>query len=258
MQTAPYQNEQIRSASAILHRIFGDALLGVYLHGSAVSGGLQPQSDIDLLVVVDSELTESQRNGLLMDLLRLSGRHPAVPGGPRCLEVVVFCQSELVRGDYPARAEFVYGEWLRDAFEAGESPIPERDPEYSLVIAQAREEAIPLLGPPGDELLTEVSPEHVRQAMRDALPDLLNGLHGDERNVLLTLARMWHTASTGKFITKDAAATWAIPRLSGPDAMTLEHARRAYLGEVTDDWSSQSDAAQKLAGHMGEYVTDLL
>ena len=94
--------------------------------------------------------------------------------------------------------------------------------------------------------------------MRDALPDLLEGFHGDARNVLLTLARMWHTANTGIFVTKDAAARWAISRLSGPDAKTLDHARRAYLGEVTDDWSSWSDAAQQLAGQMGEYVTNSL
>lgn len=258
MQTAPHKMDQIQSALEILHRILGDALLGVYLHGSAVSGGLQPQSDIDLLAVAESELNESQRHGLVMDLLCLSGPHPVVPGGPRCLEVMVFCQSDLARGDFPARAEFVYGEWLRDAFEAGESPMPERDPEYSLVIAQARQEAIPLRGPPVDELLPAVAPEQVRRAMRDALPDLLDGLHGDERNVLLTLARMWHTASTGKFVTKDAAAKWAIPRLSSPNAITLDHARRAYLGQITDDWSSHGDAAQQLARHMGEYVSNSL
>ncbi|MDD9724561.1 aminoglycoside adenylyltransferase family protein [Roseovarius sp. SK2] len=258
MQVALHQTEQIQSALLILRRRLGDALLGVYLHGSAVTGGLRPQSDIDLMAVVQSELTESQRDGLLLDLLRLSGRHPAVPGGPRCLEVIVFCHGDLTPHDYPARAEFVYGEWLREAFEAGETPVPERDPEYSLVLAQAHQEAISLFGPPRSELLTDVSTEHVNQAMRDALPDLLDGLRGDERNVLLTLARMWHTASTGRFITKDAAAEWAIPRLSGSDAMALDHARRAYLGEVTDDWSSEGDAARELAGRMSENVTNAM
>ncbi|WP_299794290.1 aminoglycoside adenylyltransferase family protein [uncultured Marivita sp.] len=258
MQVALHQTEQIQSAFLILRRRLGDALLGVYLHGSAVTGGLRPQSDIDLMAVVQSELTESQRDGLLLDLLRLSGRHPAVPGGPRCLEVIVFCHGDLTPHDYPARAEFVYGEWLRKAFEAGETPVPERDPEYSLVLAQAHQEAISLFGPPRSELLTDVSTEHVNQAMRDALPDLLDGLRGDERNVLLTLARMWHTASTGRFITKDAAAEWAIPRLSGSDAMALDHARRAYLGEVTDDWSSEGDAARELAGRMSENVTNAM
>ena len=88
MQLAALHRQQIQSALLILRRRLGDALLGVYLHGSAASGGLQPQSDIDLLAVVQSELTESQRNGLLLDLLHLSGRHPAVPGRARCLEVM--------------------------------------------------------------------------------------------------------------------------------------------------------------------------
>ena len=139
MQTAPHQDEQIRSTLALLRRVLGDALLGAYLHGSAVSGGLRPQSDIDLLAVVDAALAASQRKALLMDLLRLSGRHPAAAGAPRCLEVMVFCKADLAGGDYPAQAEFLYGEWLRSAFEAGEIPIPERDPEYSLIIAQARQ-----------------------------------------------------------------------------------------------------------------------
>lgn len=115
-----------------------------------------------------------------------------------------------------------------------------------------------MLGPSGDVLLTEVPPGHVRQGMRDALPDVLDGFHGDERNALLTLARMWHTASTGEFITKDAAASWAIPRLSGQQATTLDYARRAYLGEVTDDWTRQGDAAQQLAERMGEQVASSL
>jgi predicted nucleotidyltransferase len=258
MQSAPYHTEQIQSALSILHRRLGDALLGVYLHGSAVSGGLQPESDIDLLAVTESKLTANQRNGLWMDLLRFPGRHPAVPGGARCLEVMVFRQSDLANGDYLARVEFVYGEWLREGFEAGERSMPERDPEYSLVIAQAHQEAFPLFGPPREALLPEISADHVKQAMRDVLPDLLDGLPGDERNVLLTLARMWHTACTGKFVTKDAAAEWAIPLLSSSDAMALDHARRAYLGEVTDDWNIQGEAARELARRISENVTNSL
>ena len=258
MRTAPEQTEQIRSALAALRGILGDALIGVYLHGSAVSGGLRPHSDIDLLAVVERDLTEDQRDALLTTLLRLSGRHPAVPGEPRCLEVIAFCRSDLAEAELPARAAFVYGEWLREAFEAGERPMPAWDPEYTLVVAQARHQAMPLLGPPTDALLPDVPRTLVREAMRDALPALLDGLRGDERNVLLTLARMWRTADTGAFVAKDAAAAWAIPRLRAKDAATLEYARRAYLGEVAEDWRKRRDAAQRLAAQLADHVTKSL
>lgn len=252
------QTDQIRAITAILKSVLGDALVALYLHGSAVSGKLRPQSDIDLLAVIDRDITNDQRNELLTELMQISGRHPAAPGGPRCIEVIAFRLSDLSENSFPMRAEFIYGEWLRDAFEAGETPMPTRDPEYTLVLAQARQETIPLIGQCASELLPEISLEHVRHAMRDALPALLHGLLGDERNVLLTLARMWRTAKTGEFVAKDVAAGWAIPQMSDQDATILDYARRAYLGEIIDEWGSRRTDAKILAEHLRERVIELL
>lgn len=256
-KSTPEQTDQMRAAKAALKGVLGRALIAVYLHGSAVSGKLRPQSDIDLLAVVDRNMTDDQRDDLLTALLRISARHPAARGGPRCIEVMVFLLSDLSENGFPPRAEFTYGEWLRDEFEAGEIPMPTRDPEYTLVLAQARQEAIPLVGQCASELLPGIPLEHVRQAMGEALPALLHGLQGDERNVLLTLARMWHTASTGEFVTKNAAAAWAIPQISDQDAATLDYARRAYLGEIIDEWGSRGCDTQRLAEHLRERVIEL-
>ncbi len=259
MQASPLEHtNQIRAATAALRRVLGDALLAVYLHGSAVSGTLQPQSDIDLLAVVDRAMRDDQRHDLLKALLRISARHPAVPGGPRCLEIMVFLLSDLSENGFPARAEFTYGEWLRDAFEAGDMPMPTRHPECTLVLAQAHREAVALIGPCASELLPEISPQHVRQAMAEALPTVLGALRGDERNVLLALAGLWRTASTGEFVRKDAAAAWAIPHMPDQEAVTLDYARRAYLGEIIDEWGTRWDDARRLAEHLHGRVMELL
>lgn len=94
--------------------------------------------------------------------------------------------------------------------------------------------------------------------MRDALAALLEGLRGDERNVLLTLARMWRTASTGEFVTKDAAASWAIAQIRNQEAATLDYARRAYLGEIVDEWKSGWDDAKQAAELLSARITGLL
>lgn len=256
---AEKSQEQISTVVAALCNIFGNSLIAVYLHGSGVSGELRPQSDIDLLAVVDRGMTEDDRAELLALLLPLSGRHPAVPNGPRCLELMVFSRIDLARRLYPARAEFVFGEWLRDAFEAGETPMPQHDPEFTLVLAQARQEAIPLFGPGANELLPEVPEQVVREAMRDLLPALLNAVNQDTRNVLLTLARMWRTATSGAFASKNDAAIWALPELNDQDASTLDYARQAYLGEVQDnDWQNRRDAAKRLAEQLALNVTEAM
>ncbi|MCL2892023.1 aminoglycoside adenylyltransferase domain-containing protein [Brenneria tiliae] len=76
--------------------------------------------------------------------------------------------------------------------------------------------------------------------------------------VLLTLARMWRTASTMEFVAKEAAAAWAIPQIPHQDAATLDYARRAYLGEIVDKWENRFDDAQRLAGHLLACITELL
>jgi len=39
---------------------------------------------------------------------------------------------------------------------------------------------------------------YVWKAFKESLPRLIAGIRGDERNVILTLARMWLTVSSGK------------------------------------------------------------
>ncbi|MFC3072978.1 aminoglycoside adenylyltransferase domain-containing protein [Shinella pollutisoli] len=250
--------EQAQAASETLRGLFGDALRAVYLHGSAVSGGLRPGSDVDLLAVLDRPMAEAERESLLSALLRLSGRHPAPRGGPRCIEVMVFLTADLAAADYPARVEFLYGEWLRQAFAAGQRPVPVRDPENTLVLAQARRQARPLIGPAAGTLLPDIPAGQVRRAMRDALPALLAGLEDDARNVLLTLARMWRTAETGAFVAKGDAAAWAAARMPAGEAETLAAARAAYLGGTADERADRQAAVRATAAYLQRRVTALL
>lgn len=233
---------------------FGTDLCGVWLHGSAVSGGLRPGSDIDLLVVTARSMTPEMRRCLLDTLLRQSAPYPARPGGTRCLEVLVFRADRLASGGYPAEAEFVYGEWLRAAFEAGEMPAVTADPEFTLVLAQARGQALALLGPPADRVLPEVPAADVRRAMGDALPALMGGLQGDARNCLLTLARMWRTACCGDFVSKDVAAAWAMERLAAPAAVVLGEARAGYLAGVPEMPGDPDDRVRQAARDLYDRV----
>lgn len=57
---------------------------------------------------------------------------------------------------------------------------------------------------------------------------------------------------------KDEAALWAIPRLARDKALTLAHARQAYLGEVTDNWHGGRDAARRLADQLALNVTEAM
>ena len=246
--------EEALQARSIVQRCLTESLLAIYLHGSAVGCGLRPDSDVDLLVVVDQPMTLPVRRCLLAELMAVSGRHPAEPGGPRPLELIIFQRADLISPTYPPRCAFIYGEWLRQAFEAGEVPEPVSDPELTLVLAQARQEASPLMGPDPAELLPVIARTDILRATRDILPTLLERMEGDERNVLLTLTRMWRTLETGDFVAKDVAAEWAVPRLSASSAALVENAREAYLGLRKDEWQPKQQIVRDAARELSEKV----
>jgi predicted nucleotidyltransferase len=45
---------QVQSVLQLIDEVFGGDVLGAYLHGSAVLGGLRPTSDLDILVALSS------------------------------------------------------------------------------------------------------------------------------------------------------------------------------------------------------------
>ncbi len=233
-------------ALSVVRERLRKSLLAVYLHGSAVSGGLRSHSDVDVLAVTGSPMEPESRMRLAADLMEISGRHPFAPGGQRPIELIIFMRANLATPTYPARCDFIYGEWLRNAYEAGEIPGPVCDPELTLVLAQARREAKALSGPEPDELLPMIPQADIRRAIGDCLPALAESFAGDERNVLLTLARMWRTLVDSEFVPKDVAAEWAESRLPEEHAVVLADARRAYLGLCEDAWSQRQEARRTM------------
>lgn len=233
----------------IVEELIGRDLAGMYLFGSALVGGLRADSDIDVLAVSRQSLSTEARAQLVARLMTVSGKIGNARA-VRPLEVTVVRLDDVASWRYPPFREFLYGEWLRDRFEQGFVPGREADPDLAIVLTTVRESSLPLRGPPAEKLLAPIPRKDLFLALRESLPSLLGGLQGDERNVLLTLARMWRTAATGEIVPKDVAAGWAIDLLPEPQARTLDVARRAYLGDLEDDWSDQGDPVAHLVEHM--------
>jgi len=244
-------------AMAAARECLGASLVGAYLHGSAVAGGLRLDSDVDLLLVVDRPIPDQIRPRFLTDLMRVSGTSDR-RDVRRPLELIVFNAADLERLSYPVPSEFVYGEWLRSAFESGSVPQPETSPEFTVLIEQTRRAALTLAGPPPQHLLPAIPDELLRCAIGDARQELLATLEGDERNVLLTLARMWYTLETGEIVPKDVAALWATLRLSEAAAAVMDRARLAYLGLAEDEWSGQRSQVMNAACELNDRLAALL
>jgi len=232
--------------AGLLRRVVGEGeLLGVYLHGSAVLGGLRQDSDIDVLGVVRRSLTERQRRVLVDELLSVSGRN-----GCRYVELTVVVQDDVRPWRYPPVCDFLYGDWLRGEFERGVLPAPEVSHDLAPLLTMVLQGDAPLFGPPPAALLDPVPHADLLRGITAGVPELMADLDHDTRNVLLTLARIWMTLSTGVVGAKDEAARWAGERLPVERRGVLGRARGAYLGEAGELGEGARGCAEAMAAEI--------
>jgi streptomycin 3"-adenylyltransferase len=70
--------------------------------------------------------------------------------------------------------------------------------------------------------------------MLELVDPILEGLHEDPTNAILTLCRIYCTLVTGEFVPKDVAAEWAHIRF--PHA-AIAKARATYLGGLPEHYT---------------------
>lgn len=249
--------EEAIQALKMIVELLGRTVVGIYLFGSAVIGGLRMNSDVDILVVVNQSLTKETRRKLTDRLMLISGKIGNTVT-VRPLEVTIINQRDVIPWSYPPKNEFIYGEWLRDEFEKGQIQEPAYDPDLAIVLAKVRKHSVSLFGPQALDILAPVPMADIRRAIKESLPGLIEGTKGDERNVILTLARMWLTVAVGEISPKDVAAEWAIPLLPAEHAALLDLTRKAYRGEYADKWEGKESEVIALVNHMKNSIVSYL
>jgi streptomycin 3"-adenylyltransferase len=239
----PAERAQIDRALACVGAVLGDDVVGTYLFGSAVLGGLKPRSDLDVMVVSNRPMSLEEKVRL-QTLLRNESRRP------RPLEVTVVVQDEIRPWRYPPRMDLQFGDWLTDAFERGNaepSGSPE-NPDLASLIRMVLAGGESLLGPPPSEVFDPVPRIDYVAALRSGVEPLLSELDSDTRNVVLTLARIWAGVATDALRSKDQAADWALPRLPARLRPPLARARAIYLGEEDERWEDLRTDVRAYAG----------
>lgn len=110
-------DKQLRQLVSEVRDTLGERVVGAYLHGSAVLGGVRTRSDIDVLAVSARSTTAAEKRLLVERLIAITGT--TNPGPPWTVELTIVVASEVKPWRYPPRLDFQYGEWVRLAFRDG-------------------------------------------------------------------------------------------------------------------------------------------
>ena len=187
------------------------------------------------MVCVAAPLSEATQQALMKALLPLSAP-PGSGSGLRPLEVTIVALGEVVPWRYAPRREMQFGEWLREDVLAGRFEGAQPDIDLAILFTKLRQHSIALHGPDAARLFEAVPASDVRRALAETIQmwNTEADWRGEERNVMLTLARIWFTASTGSITSKEAAASWAAERMRPEYGALMMDAANAYISGLDD------------------------
>lgn len=245
------EQQQIQQAQALITQCLGDNLIALYLYGSAVEDGLRLYSDIDLLVVTHQPLGIEERSSLMIELLDIS----AFPNSSkiyRALEVTIVVHSEINPWSFPPKRELQFGEWLRDEIIAGQYGQSEYDSDLVILLTKVRNLSAALIGEAAQNLLPIIPTDDLLRTLEETLQiwQEPKALMGDERNIILTLARILFSRENSEIIGKSQAARWLLPQLPEKYAEILQLAHNEYQGLEVIDWQSKTTEVEQFVQFM--------
>lgn len=189
--------QQIGRALTLVRDVLHSDAVAAYLFGSAVLGGLRPESDLDVLVVSKRRTTRAEKQRLVRGLLAASGRR--TPSGMwRRIELTIVVERDIKPWCYPPSFDFQYGDWLRSEFESG-NVEPWRTtvtPDLAVLITMVMLANTPLLGPLPAEIFDPVPKDHMLSAMVGDIDRLRRDIGPDTRNVMMSAPTYYYLILT--------------------------------------------------------------
>jgi streptomycin 3"-adenylyltransferase len=243
--------KQVEQCLDLLREVLKKDLLGVYLYGSSLTGGLHKYSDIDIFAVSNRATTLQEKEVLAKSLLKISGIY-GVSENLWPIELTIVVLPEINPWKYPPKFDFQYGDWMRKDFEAGNfEPWETKEmPNLALVITQILLISKNLYGKLPNRLLSLVPYQDFIHASVREIDSLMSDLGTDTRNVLLTLARIWLTAETNTIGSKQFAAEEAIKRLPTIYKLVMQRALSICLGESEEYWEDLAETIKPCTEHI--------
>ena len=235
----PDVNEILNLLLVEAEKILEQQFIGMYLFGSLANGGFDAHSDIDVLVVTDMEISNTQFDAV-------KEMHAQI----NQLDSPWATQLEVSYIPQKALRVFDPNNKLHPHMDRGTNEVLHMKPHESDWIIQRyllRERGVVITGPDLKTLIDPIAPSELRQAVIDELPLWAEYLHdhpstlknrGYQSFCVLSFCRMLYTLQNKGVLSKQAAAEWAIGTL---DERWKPLIQRAVIGRQHPDMEASSE-----------------
>lgn len=218
--------EQIKDA---YQRILGDTLTGIYIHGSLAFGCFRFEcSDIDFLVVVETEPSLAQKKALIQTLLNLN---PSAP--PKGFEMSVVLKADCQNFKHPLPYCLHYSNShlskIQSDLTAYCTTMQGLDPDLAAHITVTHAVGQVLCGPAINDVFAPVSKNDYLNSIWYDIENAAEDILENPVYIILNLCRVLAFVLDGRVLSKDQGGLWGQTHLSKELQPLVRRAHQMYV-----------------------------
>ncbi|MCM1121523.1 MAG: DUF4111 domain-containing protein [Eubacterium sp.] len=247
----PYQNILDEFVS-MTRQVIESKLTGIYLHGSLAMGCFHPaKSDIDLIVIVEDNITDIQKMQFMEHVVRLN-RHAPAKGMEISIVKREFCDPFIYPTPFELHFSPAHLQWFCEDPQSYIENMNGVDIDLAAHFSIINHYGISLYGEPVENVFAKVPRENYVDSI---YADVKNAAEDIDKNpvyIVLNLCRVAAFVKDGLYLSKEEGGRWA-----------LEHLRLRTSGLITDAlecYATDKDmnADRNIAGRFVREIGDIL
>lgn len=231
---------------------FGDNLVGVYLHGSAAMGCFNPQkSDLDLILIVENDISDSTKLEFMENVVRLNEEAPA-KGMELSIVKKEYCNPFVYPTPFELHFSCTHLDWFKDNPDDYVDKMKGTDKDLAAHFTIIRRGGIVLYGAGINEIFGEVPEEDYIDSIWLDIKNASDDILADPLYITLNLCRVLAYLQEGLVLSKKAGGEWAMGTLPRKFHGWIQTALECYASGR--EMALDSILAQDFAGQMLEQI----
>lgn len=240
----------------ISKQVFGSELTGVYLHGSMAMGCFHPdKSDVDLILVIENEITDEQKISFMNEVIKLNAQAPK-KGIELSIVRKTYCKEFLYPTPYELHFSNMYLQCFVDNPTEYIRKMKGTDKDLAAHFMIINHCGITLYGEAISLLFSEVPKADYIDSIWHDIENAQEDILENPIYIILNLCRVAAFLQDELVISKEQGGRWGIKNLDEQYQGLISEALKYYASD--EEMEVSREEAQKFAGYMLKKIGDII
>ena len=213
------------------YRIFERNLIGVYLHGSSVMGCFNPtKSDLDILFVVESAITDIQKKMFMDVIIALNDNAPA-KGIEMSIVRSEYCKNFVYPTPFDLHFSNMHLNWYKSNPSEYIEKMNGKDPDLAAHFVITKNRGIVLYGKPINDVFGEIPSEAYLDSIKRDIADSQDEVIDNSIYIILNLCRVLAYVQDRLVLSKKEGGEWGIKNIDDKYQGLIKEALACYTSD---------------------------